>query len=81
MTYLKSLWARITVHWAIVVAAVIAALPAILAYLEVADIKPLLVSLGMAEATADLITKALPFILAFVRPMIAVAPVETKDPE
>lgn len=81
MTYLKNLWARITVHWAIVVTAFIAALPSILEYLGLVDLKPLLLQFGVKEALADLIVKLLPFVLAFVRPIIAVAPVETAEPE
>lgn len=75
--YLKDLWARITVHWHVVVAALIVALPSILDYLGMIDIKPVLIHLGVKDGVADLIVKVLPLVLAFVKPMIAVAPVET----
>lgn len=76
MTYLKNLWARITVHWHVVLAALIAALPAILDYLGVIDLKPILLSFGVESSLADLIVKVFPFVLAFLRPMLTVDAVE-----
>jgi hypothetical protein len=79
--YLKSLWARVTVHWHVVLATLITALPSILDYLGVIDLKPILVGLGAKETLADLIVKVLPLVLAFVKPMIAVAPVDAAEAE
>jgi len=73
--YLKGLWARATVHWHVVLAALIAALPSILDYLGLIDLKPLLIGLGMKEGLVNFIVGAMPFVLAFIKPMIAVAPV------
>ena len=77
--YLKGLWARVNVRWHVVLAALIAALPSILDYLGVIDLKPLLIGLGMKEGIVDFIVKALPFVLAFVKPLVAVAPVVAED--
>ncbi len=77
--YLKGLWARATVHWHVVLAAFIAALPSILDYLGLIDLKPLLIGLGMKEGIVDFTVKALPFVLAFVKPLVAVAPVAAED--
>jgi hypothetical protein len=78
MTYLKNLWARLTVHWQVVSAAFIVALPSILDYLGVIDLKPLLMHFGASDKMAELITNVMPFVLAFVRPMIAVEPEATE---
>lgn len=77
--YLKGLWARVVIHWHVVLAALIAAMPAILDYLGLVDIKPLLIGLGMKEGIVDFIVKALPFVLAFVKPLVAVAPVADSE--
>ncbi len=77
--YLKGLWARVTVHWHVVLAAFIAALPSILDYLGLIDLKPLLMGLGLKEGIVDFTVKALPFVLAFVKPLVAVAPVAAED--
>ena len=81
MTYLKNLWARITVHWHVVLAALIAALPSILDYLGVVDLLPILIHLGVPENYASLIVKVLPFVLAFLRPMLTVDAVEPEATE
>ena len=75
--HLKALWARVTVHWSVVAAAFVAALPAILDYLGIVDLKPLLLPF-MSEAKANFIVGILPFLLAFLRPLVALAP---KDDE
>ncbi len=77
--YLKDLWARVTVHWHVVLAAFIAALPSILDYLGLIDLKPLLMGLGLKEGIVDFIVAALPFVLAFVKPLVSVAPVAAED--
>jgi len=77
--YLKGLWARVTVHWHVVLAAFIAALPSILDYLGVVDIKPILLGLGLKETLVNFIVGALPFVLMILKPMVAVAPVATDD--
>ncbi len=77
--YLKGLWTRVTVHWSVVLAAFIAALPSILDYLGLIDLKPLLMGLGLKEGIVDFIVAALPFVLAFVKPLVAVAPVAAED--
>ena len=74
MTYLKNLWARLQVHWHVVLAALIAALPSILDYLGVIDPLPILIHLGVPENYANLVVKTLPFVLAFLRPMLTVEP-------
>jgi hypothetical protein len=71
---LKSFWARLTVHWHVLLAALIAALPSFLDWLGVVDLKPILTQLGTSEDAAKLIVNLLPFVLAFVRPLIAVEP-------
>ena len=72
---LKGLWARVTVHWSVVATAIVAALPSVLDYLGVIDLKPLLMHL-VSEETAKLIIGVLPFVLAFLRPLVALAPKE-----
>jgi hypothetical protein len=71
--YLADLWARIEFHWHAVVLLFIAAAPGILDWLGVIDLKPILMHV-VSEATADLIVGCLPFVLAFVRPMLAISP-------
>lgn len=70
--YFTDLWHRIEVHWHAVVLALIAATPSILDWLGVVDLKPILAHF-MPEHVADFIVAILPFVLAFVRPMIVVA--------
>lgn len=71
--YFADLWARLEVHWHAVAVLLIAAAPGILDWLGVIDLKPLLMHV-VPENVADLIVAILPFILAFVRPMLAVTP-------
>jgi hypothetical protein len=80
MTYLKNLWARITVHWHVVLAALIAAAPSILDWLGVIDLHPILVRLGVSDSLATLIVNVLPFVLAFLKPMLVVS-AETEGAE
>ena len=74
MTYLKDLLARVKVHWHVVLAALIAALPSILDWLGVVDLHPILMHLGASDSLATLIVNVLPFVLAFLKPMLVVAP-------
>jgi hypothetical protein len=76
--YLKDLWSRVTVHWHVLLAAVLAALPGILDYLGVIDIRPLLEHF-LPDNWVNLIVAVLPFVLMFLKPMIAVEPVETEE--
>jgi hypothetical protein len=71
--YLADLWARIEVRWHAIAILFLAAAPGILDWLGVIDLKPILMHV-MSEAAADLIVGCLPFVLAFVRPMLAVTP-------
>jgi hypothetical protein len=72
---LKALWDRVTIHWHVVAALLIAALPEILDYLGVVDLKPIL-SQFLPENYVTLIISVLPFVLAFLRPMLVVTPAE-----
>ena len=72
--YLKDLWARLTVHWHVALAALIAALPSILDWLGVVDLRPILVHLCVPDNVAALIVNVLPFVLAFLKPMLIVEP-------
>lgn len=75
---LKSLWGRATVHWHVLLAAFIAALPSILNYLGVIDLRPILAHF-LPDNYVSLIIGVLPFVLAFLKPLVAVAPPE--DPK
>lgn len=79
--YLKNLWARVTVHWHVVAATILAALPAILNYLGLVDLRPIF-SQVLPANYVDLIIGVLPFVLAFLRPLVAVeaAPVAQAAP-
>lgn len=80
--YLKALWARLTVHWHVVLTALIAAAPSILDYLGVIDLLPILTHLGAPEGLAKFVIGVLPFVLAFVRPMLVVeAPASLTEPK
>lgn len=78
MDTLKALWARVTVQWTVVCAVFIAALPEVLNWLGIVDLKPIL-SQFLPENTVTFIIGVLPFVLAFLRPLLAVSPHE--DPE
>lgn len=71
MTYLKSLWDRVTIHWHVLAAALVAAAPEILNYLGVIDLRPIL-SHFLPDDKVDFIISALPFVLVFLKPMLAV---------
>ena len=78
MTYLKDLWARVNEHWHVVLAALIAALPTLLDYLGVIDLKPIMILMGASEDLSKLIINILPFVLAFIKPMLVVEPAEVE---
>jgi hypothetical protein len=77
--YFADLWARIEVRWHAIAILLLAAAPGILDWLGVIDLKPILMHF-VSESVADLIVGCLPFVLAFVRPMLAVTPA-TPAPE
>jgi hypothetical protein len=66
---LKDLWARVRVRWHAVAVAVIAALPTLLLYLEGIDLRPILAHF-LPENYVELIVALLPFVIAFMRPMV-----------
>lgn len=74
---LKALWARVTVRWHVVLTAFIAALPEILNYLGIIDLRPLLAHF-LPDNYVDLIVGALPFVLAFLKPLVIVEPPEAE---
>ena len=64
-------------RWHVVVAVALAALPEALNYLGVVDLKPILAQF-LPEHTTTLIAGLLPFVLAFLKPLVIVS---AKDPE
>lgn len=74
---LEDFWDRVTVQWHVVAAAFIAALPAILDHLGWIDLTPIL-STFLPENLVTLVVGILPFVLAFLKPMLIVEPVETE---
>ena len=78
--YLSGLWGRITVHWHVIAVAFVAALPQLLDWLGVIDVKPILVHF-LPEHLADFIVAILPFALAVLRPMIVVSPPAPEEDE
>lgn len=72
---LKSLWARITIRWHVLVAAFLAALPEILNYLGFIDLQPILEHLGIPDGTTGFIVSALPFLLMFLKNVVHMDPV------
>jgi hypothetical protein len=69
---LKDLWARVRVRWHAVAAALIVAAPSLLLYLEGVDLRPILAHF-MPENYVELIVAILPFVIAFMKPMIHLA--------
>ena len=74
---LKALWARVQVRWHILALALLASLPEILDYLGVVNLRPIL-SQVLPENYVAFIVGTLPFVLALVKPLVALEP---KDPE
>jgi hypothetical protein len=71
--YLDDLWERIEVRWHSIAVLFLAAAPGLLDWLGVIDLKPILMRV-VPEGVADFIVGALPFVLAFLRPMLDVTP-------
>lgn len=76
LDYIKDLWSRVTLHWHVLLAALVAAAPSLLDWIGVIDVKPILIHLGLPEHTADFIVAVLPFVLAFLKPMLVMEPKE-----
>ena len=72
---IKAFWARVVIHWNVVLAALVAALPSLLDQLGVIDLKPILGHV-MPQDFANLVVGLMPFILAFLRPLVALTPKE-----
>jgi hypothetical protein len=70
---IKALWGRIEVSWHAFAAAMLTALPVLLDQLGVIDLKPILEHILPAE-WAGLAVGLLPWVLAFLKPMVAVTP-------
>jgi hypothetical protein len=66
---IKAVQARIRVQWHAVYAACLTALPVLLDQLGVIDLKPVLQHF-LPEDTAALVVGLLPFVLAFLKPMV-----------
>jgi hypothetical protein len=66
---MKDFLTRIRVHWTAFAAALLTALPVLLDQLGVIDLKPIL-SHFLPEEYAGLIVGLLPFVLAFLKPLI-----------
>lgn len=64
---------RLRVHWHAVAAALLTALPVLLDQLGVIDLKPILAHFMPLEF-AELVVGLLPFVLAFLKPLIALDP-------
>ncbi|MBW7970961.1 hypothetical protein [Bradyrhizobium sp. BR 10289] len=71
MQKLKDLWARLKVRWHIVALAFLTALPELLDWLGMVDLKPLL-SHFLPDGAATLIVSLLPFVLVFTKSMVHV---------
>jgi hypothetical protein len=66
-------FARLKVRWQAVLAALLTALPVLLDQLGVIDLKPIFANF-MPSEYAGLIVGLLPFVLAFLKPLITVEP-------
>ncbi len=71
--YLKGLWARLLIRWHVLSLALLAAAPEILNYLGVIDLKPIL-SQFLPDNSVDLVVGIMPFVLMFVKSVVAVEP-------
>lgn len=77
---LKAFWGRVQIRWHVVSLAILAALPELLNWLGVIDLKPILAHLGLSDNVVSLIVAIMPFMLTFVKSAIAVDPKETTAP-
>ena len=66
---LKDMLARFEVHWHAVAAAFVTAVPVLLDQLGVIDLRPILENF-MSPEMAGVMIGLLPFVLAFLKPMI-----------
>lgn len=66
---------RLRVHWQAAAAALLTALPVLLDQLGVIDLKPVLTHF-VPEEYAGLIVGLMPFVLAFLRPLVRLEPKE-----
>ncbi len=71
--YIKGLWARLQIRWHVLSLALLAAAPEILNYLGVIDLKPIL-SQFLPDNSVDLVVGIMPFVLMFVKSVVAVEP-------
>jgi hypothetical protein len=76
---LKDLWHRIEVRWSVVLLALVAALPNVLDWLGVIDIRPALEWLHVSPSWTNFIVSSMPFFLMFMRKIVILAPKE--DPQ
>jgi hypothetical protein len=74
---IKALWARLQVRWHVIVLALLAALPGILDWLAVIDLKPILEHF-VSPGFAGFITGCMPFVLMFVKSAVSLEPEEPK---
>jgi hypothetical protein len=70
---MKAFLARLRVRWHAVAAALLTAFPVLLDQLGVINLKPIL-SHFMAEEWAALTVGLMPFVLAFLRPLVQLEP-------
>jgi len=70
---MKAFLSRLRVRFSALVAALLTALPVLLDQLGVIDLKPIL-SHFMAEEWAALTVGLMPFVLAFLRPLVHLEP-------
>ena len=75
MDNLKTLWGRLRVRWSVIGLALLAALPEILNYLSVIDLKPILTSFGLPESLIGLV----PFLLIFAKSALHMTPKEPSE--
>jgi hypothetical protein len=71
---LKALWKRLKVRWSVLSVALLVALPQVLDYLGLIDIRPILEAVGVPDSYVGLIVSLLPFVLIFVKNVIHLEP-------
>jgi hypothetical protein len=75
-----NLLSRLRLRWEAVLAALVTALPVLLDQLGVIDLKPLLMHLGMSPEWAAVLVGLMPFVLAFLRPLVHVKDAQDQQP-
>lgn len=78
ITTLKDMLHRLEVHWHVVAAAFVTAVPVLMNQLGYIDLQPILERF-LSPELADLVVAVLPFVLAFLKPMIHVAEEESEE--